>query len=1541
MAKLVTTTRRLAAVFQFTFLLAMTVLSITKSLVPADTLLFFPSKLQIPDSPQFVPVWTDFEVLNNNPQPKTIQIRHSHCSWISVVISTADIDAYGTLAATVVTSPFMREGPHQCVIELLAGNASYSYTVDWTVLSNQYDIRPHKLIGSKSDILLEPSRFFSQIPLKNPFAEPLLIHEATAESDYINVFIGSESKATRVNSSSILRYSISKPRARPGVYHEYIAVQTSFDRVVIPITVYQTEENLRFVERELDFGTLHARGEKKSRQIVVEYSGMDDIIIKNIYLRHSSPFTTVKVFEPALPVEGNRTVVGTVTFRALASGEFEGSILVETQSSSGEIVKELPFKAAVRFENHIVSPNLAVLRLRPFQRGGRSDRIRLSFEKGRYIIPLSDDSFVIEEAQLVTCQNVLAIDHFMQEGRSVLVVHVLRDIEEEEIKSGLRTCWVEVASNASFHKVPLHLSTGRVELDALQGKLVDHETRLSISGEMFRDVYVADIGHISQFEPRDEKIAISNYNPADEVVTAFVADMDACLCLLAYVPIGFNSLSRVSAEMRALAVEDFVKVQPLRSSRCACTGRSNSPWGMEIRAGYHSIFAIVADRMRPTPLASTQYINSSHVAVKTSAVRILTDHQEISLALRYRPFSRTVGFECVSAPFCSTFPLGMRQVNIRVAVPTADHANARLLFDALTSTTTLNAAFKWADSKQSVFDCRLSVATPQWQASVLFARSVWYAALALMESANVDARALVDRLISIENSCVTDDGGVDYSRLFTELEDFKSRLSAWFSSGFPFKPTGILVSSQELSKSFAIEAPVAVLPHQVLPDGYDVDLLVGGNRISHLYVEYFNPFEMEVSVAIVSNYSVGAIKRTAEESSSAMVDERLHAGRKIPVRYRVGPTSPSEVVLTGAVILDTLDGSRAASPFLKLDGDQPNAATHQAENLVRFPQRSWLVPPRQKIFIGPIEVSGSGKESSTSFSALVFNSFSGFDALSVHINNSPSKFVVHSIAACEQDRHCVPVSASSPSNAHESVAVRFERSAPPRRYELVLQNVGPPFLVNNLLWGGISCLAGAANHHLYIDQVFRRTGFVSLCGQLPVEVPHNATLQLDLPLPELAIFESIPLLLTLQEQASPQQAVPISSFNVGFAFASDASSPTSAELDAILVAAALIVAFIGSVSTIASLGVAIDSGRKSPHCPGLHDSLDALTSKNAQQRVISPMATTKTETHVPEEACVALRFSSKLGEELRAQKETLVAKWKATRESSNRTADLRAVPSEQPAQADPEAKPSAVTADAPARTVEVLHSDRTDRSDRKDRNDRSAVEKRQKVVAPLRSSSPKLEPVDSIAAPPGLPPHPQFPVDLVGNNPNPLSSFVDGTDFDDSPLFRYQGQLLGMEDESADFQFEDGVVGEGSALENKFLQSISSVHQDGGILSSLSSLRFTVNLDLESELDLTGNLDLLRSTEGERSIFDDLTDSDSFYPSMPLGSILSFLNEPSSSTNEQPGSIFGRRQSPGGAAENFRWFGANQVETPDRSFFGPNEFFNFAEGVDLEEELEK
>jgi hypothetical protein len=113
-----------------------------------------------------------------------------------------------------------------------------------------------------------------------------------------------------------------------------------------------------------------------------------------------------------------------------------------------------------------------------------------------------------------------------------------------------------------------------------------------------------------------------------------------------------------------------------------------------------------------------------------------------------------------------------------------------------------------------------------------------------------------------------------------------------------------------------------------------------------------------------------------------------------------------------------------------------------------------------------------------------------------------------------------------------------------------------------------------------------------------------------------------------------------------------------------------------------------------------------------------------------------------------------------------------------------------------------------------------------------------------------------------------------------------------------------------------------------------------VNLDLESELDLTGNLDLLRSTEGARSIFDDLTDSDSFYPSMPLGSILSFLNEPSSSTNDPPGSIFGRRPSPG-AAENFRWFGANQVETPDRSFFGPNEFFSFAEGADLEEELEK
>lgn len=1530
MVKLVATTRRLAAVLQFTFLLTMTVLSITKSLIPADSLLFFPSKLQIPDSPQFVPVWTDFEVLNNNPLPKTFQMRHSHCSWISVVISTTDIDAYGTLVATVVTSPFMREGPHQCVIELLAGNASYSYTVDWTVLSNQYDIRPHELIGSKSDILLEPSRFYSQIPLKNPFAEPLLIHEATAESDYINVFIGSESKATRVNSSSVLKYSISKPRAKPGVYHEYIAVQTSFDRVVIPITVYQTEENLRFVERELDFGTLHTRGERKRRQIVVEYSGMDDIIIKNIYVRHSSPFTTVKVFEPALPIEGNRTVVGSITFQALASGKFEGSILVETQSSFREIVKELPFKAEVRFENHIVSPNLAVLRLRPFQRGGGGDHIRLSFQRGQYVVPLSDDSFVIEEAQLVTCQNVLAIDHHMREGRSVLVVHVLRDIEEEDIKAGLRTCWVEVASNASFHKVPLHLSTGRVELDALQGKLVDHETRLSISGETFRDLYVADIGHISQFEPRDEKIAISNYNPADEVVTAFVADMDACLCLLAYVPVGFNSLSRVSAEMRALAVEDFVKVQPMRSSRCVCTGRPNSPWGMEIRAGYHSIFAIVPDRMRPTPLTSTQYINSSHVAVKTSAVRIRTNHQEISLTMRYRPFSRTVGFDCVSAPFCSTFPLGMRHVNIRVAVPTADHANARLLFDSLTSATTLNAAFKWADSKQSVFDCRLSVATPHWQTSVLFARSVWYAALMLIENANVDARALVDRLVSIEDSCVAADGGVDYARLFTELEDFKSRISVWFSDGFTFKPTGILVSSQELSKSFTIEAPVAVLPHQILPDGYDVDLLVGGNRISHLYVEYFNPFEVEVSVAIVSNHSVGAVKRTAEESSGAM-DEGLSRGRKIPVRYRIGRTSPTEVLLAGALVLDTLDGSRTASPFLKVDGDQTNAAIHQAGNLVRFPQQSWLVPPRKKMFIGPIEISGSGKESSTSFSALVFNSFSGFDELSVHINNSPSKFVVRSIAACEQDSNCLPVSASPPSSANESVVVRFKRSALPRRYEVVLQNVGPPFLVNNLLWGGISCFAGAANRHLYIDQVFRRTGFVSLCGQLPVEVPHNATLQLDLPLPELAIFESIPLLLTLQEQASPLQVASISSFSVGFAFASDISPLSSAAFDAVLVAAACIVGFIGIVSAIASVGIAIDANRIYPLSSGLQVSLDALTAKNAQQRAISPMAITKTEAPAAEEACVALRSASTLDEDLRAQTETLLAKWKVTRESSNRT-NLHVVPSEQHIQAVPEVKPSPATADAPAKPVEVLHNDRSDRS--------TVENSRQKAMASLRSSSPKSEPMDSISAPPGLPPHPQFQVDLVGNVDDTLSSFVDGADFDDSPLFRYQGQLLGLEDESADFLFEDGVVGESSALENKFLQSISSVHQDGGILSSLSSLRFTVNLDLESELDLTGNLDLLRSTEGARSIFDDLTDSDSFYPSMPLGSILSFLNEPSSSTNDPPGSIFGRRPSPG-AAENFRWFGANQVETPDRSFFGPNEFFSFAEGADLEEELEK
>lgn len=1084
--------------------------------------------------------------------------------------------------------------------------------------------------------------------------------------------------------------------------------------------------------------------------------------------------------------------------------------------------------------------------------------------------------------------------------------------------------------------------------------LIDHHSftgRGNSRGRLFQDHFDIGINKVSQMEPRDIKFVLTNNNPSDESVTHISGAGDACLCVVGYVPVGANSLNRCAKEMNLASMVDYKYLQQFSSSHCTCTNSEYFPnFGLELRSGFHTIVSVIHDRLRPTLPSSKLYRNASISGKIATHLQVFTSWQEIIFHIEYQPLSQTIQFDCVDSFFCNIFPIGMRHVNIRSLVPISDSSSTRaqVYFDTVSPILSLHTRFDGIKKNRNVFDTHVSLILNYQNSSLLLSRSMWFIALNIAQEAGIDTSNAREVLDSIGRRCVDAEGGILFSRLYEELSRLSTTISSWYESGLRFASSGLIVSSQSSLKTHVINNPLAILPQQILPVGYEMDVMVGCGRVSFIYLEFLNPFEVPVTVAIVTNHSMGFIKLQQEPIFPSW--SSIGIDRRIPIHSVVGENGMTEALLVSGGVLETFEEAKFPK-FVRPDGANMDPG-ESIGNLIRFPQKQWAVESKQRVILGPIEIASGNANNSAQFVALLFNSFSGFDKLVINLNNSVTKVVVGDILECKHDTSVLDFDECRWESVlprltyvnKKTMRIPFRRLHNPFVYKVVLHNVGTSMQVNHMSIGDIVCIGQIEHRPLLIDHLFKRRNVGSVCDRIPFDLPQNQTLELDIVVQELNVLKSFPMHLSLRELPYSSGSGPL--FDAMFVFEEVHYSNMFSSSDQYSYWALFlrILIAVGSIGFILFLDKLWLRQKEDLNWTTM-TKVDDIIREDAIDELF-PVVSRKVEGLALEHLGYE-RSDQRLSIRLKEQKERILTELSlnspASATSSNyavnipnsdkaemidiQTASNRKRKTSSPVKYLETKKRNSLLSESAANSTYSTEEPQPKVSEQS--QEETSVLETLSITKDSKAEISVYEPskTTEFAKPPGLIQH--------FNRANEEVEFVASSKSEivelDDEVFQYQGQLLGSEDDK-DLQFDTGPFE--ITDENKFLSSLSHFGLQRSFPELSLSHQLNFSLDFERDYDLSAQINLF-DTEVSGMFTDE--PSDLFAQSTNMNFMFSFLNEPGIELPESNPLIV--KGLPLELVTNeSRWLGMNTTGIADnQNFFGPDQFFSFDQGENFEE----
>lgn len=474
---------------------------------------FKPTQLKYENSPICIPSISQFEIHNVlDHSVDILAISSADPQFHPILFQPAILGPESHIVVQVLFLPyFLDASTAEFTIETSEG--SLAYTVSGAAVLNPY--RLHPFVGNK--VIIGSSNYQIPVIMFNPHGSTLHIMEVFTTEDFISLQgapasgaagpLKPSTNATKTNTSVDMVWSISSGSEElvmtvsvstamaPGLSRGYVHVKTDHDKMIIPIEIDFVPGGLRLLE-EVSFGVMSNPNEAKSVDIMIANDGHSNIKIVDVVIEGAGDGLTV-VFNDSLMIFADRpyTKVATAVFRAggLKVGVHVGKVVIYTNSSNTlAAVLDVPFRVTILhgglgYDIDSLSYPLDLSFMRPYVQDYAS-------ENNFTAADLQDESLCIGHiqevsfhnyyslpiamytAQITSCNELVRLQTIPGEavlaplevwGPVKLAFCMEKILHRYDADSSPKTCWMELQSNATTHRVPIYISDGRLEIEAI------------------------------------------------------------------------------------------------------------------------------------------------------------------------------------------------------------------------------------------------------------------------------------------------------------------------------------------------------------------------------------------------------------------------------------------------------------------------------------------------------------------------------------------------------------------------------------------------------------------------------------------------------------------------------------------------------------------------------------------------------------------------------------------------------------------------------------------------------------------------------------------------------------------------------------------------------------------------------------------------------------------------------------------------------------------------------------------------------------------
>ena len=383
----------------------------------------------------------------------------------------------------------------------------------------------------------------------------------------------------------------------------------------------------------LEFGILTAMSENRTLPVHIHNDGLDDVRLVSIVPKETNNGLVVNMTDDMIIKFGdNQTLVAHVTCTALTPGRKSGKLVITTKFSNGTLaIHEMAYSLSVLhggigFEKTQFIFYIPIKNTTCNEDATSPLLTRQVYFSNYFQVPIS-----LQMISSATCGDLIYIDPSSIPQGAVnslekwSAINVTYDVNLASRKSNELlpfTCWLEVWTTISSHRIPIHLVDGALKLAFIDAQMVDEPNSMSSAGldfiksdkytklcgqsdesqiESNNDVYNIKMQTQSRDEPKPLRLAFTNKNPTKFDLSIVKASCDLCLCFefsWADVSDDDDSALYYMSRVTDLSLED---ARADITGRCSCTPsktkaknyNSTSNYITKLKMRHTSLFTVI------------------------------------------------------------------------------------------------------------------------------------------------------------------------------------------------------------------------------------------------------------------------------------------------------------------------------------------------------------------------------------------------------------------------------------------------------------------------------------------------------------------------------------------------------------------------------------------------------------------------------------------------------------------------------------------------------------------------------------------------------------------------------------------------------------------------------------------------------------------------------------------------------------------------------------------------------------------------------------